>query len=168
MDKDLSDFVAGYRNVLERAERDSSVRASISWRAVRFVGDFAGRVVDSPLAHGDPAWVRRLHELLRVGELPETVAPCVTVPSPDGPSIWNRAAYVVPGQIDWTGYRHAGGDPSRRPRSGPSGASTPESERGTEQVKLRLSEDGARRLRELARTRGLTVSALVESLVGAR
>src|SRR5574343_1313823 len=107
---DLSDFVDGYQSALERAERDDASRASISWRAVRFVGSYDGRTVIDPLAHGDPAWVRRLHALLRDEALPETVAPCVPVPSPRGQSAWDRVQYVLPWQIDWTGYRHAGGD----------------------------------------------------------
>lgn len=160
-DDDVAELVADYWATIDRTKSDpdaGSTLAAISWRHVRFVGDFAGKHVASPLAHGDPAWVRELLALLSAGELPRTVA-AVT----QGPV---RLGWVIPGQIDWTGYRHAGGDPERKPRSGPSGATTPEGERGTEQVKLRLSEGSARRLRELARARGQTVSALVESLVG--
>lgn len=164
MDK-LHEFVAGYQSIAERASRDGGIqRASISWRAVRFVGEFDGRTVTDPLAHGDPSWVRRLHTLLHDGALPASVAPCTTIVA-RGKSLYERAQYVVPTQIDWTGYRHAGGDAARRSRSGPSGPTTPESERDRVQVKLSLGEDDARDLRELAQRRGVTVSALVAELV---
>jgi hypothetical protein len=139
--------------------------ARISWKYVRFVGEFKGRTVDSPIAHGDPSWVKRLLALLANERLPDTVAPCTPIPEPDGDRVANRMQYVVPSQIDWTGYRHAGGDPTRRARSGPSGPTKPESERDRAQVKLSLSDSDAAALRGLAQRRGVGVSELVAELV---
>ena len=65
----------------------------------------------------------------------------------------------------WTWLRQHG---VRRPSpSGTSGPTTPEAQRGTVQVLVRLAPDVAARLRELAAERGSTVSAIVAGWVTA-
>jgi hypothetical protein len=115
----LEEYVSGYWSILMKRGygANGSTMASYSWRAIRFVGTYDGRTVDDPIAHNDPAWVRRLHALLIDGELPKTVVPCVPQPA-RGSTVWSRAIYVLPSQIDWTGYKHAGGQPARPVRSG--------------------------------------------------
>lgn len=159
-DTNASELVSDYWATLDRTKGDpdaGSTLASISWRHVRFVGDFAGKHVAKPLAHNDPSWVRELLGLLAAGELPRTVAAVVQGPV--------RIGWVIPGQIDWTGFRHAGGDPERRARSGRSGPTTPEGERDRAQVKLSLSDADASALRGLAQRRGVGLSELVAELV---
>jgi len=73
-------------------------------------------------------------------------------------------ARVDPTEIDWTGYAHAGGDPSRAPRSG---SSIPQRDRGGVQVLLRISVEDRAALRSLATAEGLSVSAVVVALIRA-
>ena len=145
------------------AALDDGARAdeprSTSWRDVRFIGEYDGRIVDGPTAAAPIEWQRAALRALRAGELPRS---CLPVRYRG--ETWTG---VHPSRIDWTGYRHAGGDPARRSRSGPSGPTKSEDKRTGEQVKLRLSADDANELRELASARGVTVSALVADLVRA-
>lgn len=164
---DLERVVWAYWDLIDRREEgDETSDASLSWRAVRFVGTYDGHTVTDPLDHGNPTWVKRLQRMLREGTLPRTVCPCRPMPTVNGryKSPWDNSRWVFPEQIDWDGYKHAGGDPERRARSGRSGPTIEERLRKREQVKLSLSEDRATALREAAQRRGLSVSEYVAQL----
>lgn len=120
-----------YREWLARADGEHlRARETVSWRNVRFVGVFDRDTVHDPIGARE-SWTRRLHALLERGEIPETIA----VVTPVG-------GYVHPRQIDWTGYRHAGGDATRRARSGPTPTEAERRERGgSVGVPLRIPQE---------------------------
>lgn len=160
--------VLAYWDLVDRREDGDETRdCTISWRAVRFVGTYDGRTVTNPIEHGDPAWVRELQRLMHDDRLPRTVSPCRPAPSESSVSKgpWHNSTWIFPEQVDWSGYRHAGGDPERRARSGRSGPTIEERLRKREQVKLSLSEDRATALRAAAERRGLSVSEYVATRV---
>lgn len=96
-------------------------------------------------------------------DLPDTVAPCVPVSVKGGSTVWHRATYVIPAQIDWSGFRHAGGYAERRARSGSSGSTTPESGRSRKQFLLRVTDE-ERETIESTRREGESSSAAVVRL----
>lgn len=126
----------------------------VAWRDVRFVGEFDGRVVDGPSSNPPIEWQRAALRALLNGDLPRSCLPVIY----RGES-WSG---VHPSRIDWTGYRHAGGDPTRRARSG---TETTEADRGTAQLNARVARSVREAYEREAERRGVTLGALVRERI---
>lgn len=122
----------------------------VEWRDVRFVGEYDGRVVDGPTAAAPIEWQRAALRALRAGDLPRSCLPVIY-----RGETW---AGVHPSRIDWTGYRHAGGDPRTPARTG---SAVAESDRSTVQVNARVPRSVRAAYEREAAARGVSLGALV-------
>lgn len=161
---DERELVAVIRQTWDAIDRGAGLDAEYTpWRRVRFIGR---RSEGEALVHGrdsrpSPEWLRAALRELGADRLPRT---CLPVVYREGDQ-WRA---VHPSRIDWTGYRHAGGDPERRARRGSAGSPTPEGERGTVQVNARVPRAVREAYEREAERRGVSLGTLVrERLTGA-
>lgn len=136
---------------------DDGARADaprVAWRDVRFIGEYDGRTVDGPTSNPPIEWQRAALRALRADDLPRSCLPVIY-----RGETWSG---IHPSRIDWTGYRHAGGDPTRRARSG---TETTEADRGTAQLNARVARSVRAAYEREAERRGVTLGALVRERI---
>lgn len=147
-DVDLATIVRlAWRAIDNGARADAEV---VRWRDLRFVGTYDGRTVEGRASNPPIEWTRAVLRELRAGTLDRQCLPVLY----RGDS-WQG---VNPARIDWTGYRHAGGDPTTHARTG---SVVSESERGTVQVNARVPRSVRAAYEREAEARGITLGALV-------
>ncbi len=122
----------------------------VRWRDLRFVGTYGGRTVEGRKSNPPSEWTRAVLRELRAGTLDRQCLPVIY----RGDS-WQG---VNPARIDWTGYRHAGGDPRTPARTG---STVAESDRSTVQVNARVPRSVRAAYEREAEARGVSLGALV-------